>query len=197
MAKIASRRVRHEPLPQIDGGFGSIYIDPPWDFKTYSKKGWGKSPQRHYPCHSVHDLAKIPVESVAAKNCIMHMWVIQALLPEGLWLMQQYGFKYKTYGAVWVKTTKKGKKHFGPGYWYRSNPELCLVGVRGKPKRINKGIPLLLESEVREHSRKPDEMYDRIERLTAGPYLEMFSRNEEREGWSFWGNEVGKFGGLK
>lgn len=80
----------------------------------------------------------------------------------------------------------------GTGYWTRANPEQCLLFTRGSPKRLSASIEKLIVSPRREHSRKPDEIYERIEKLVGGPYLELFSR-QERAGWKTWGNQVGKF----
>ncbi len=106
--------------------------------------------------------------------------------------MHEWGFEYKTAAFTWAKTTSKDNWHFGCGYWTRANAELCLLGTRGTPKRLSRAVRQLLISPVREHSRKPDETHERIERLVAGPYLELFAR-QSRPGWTTWGNEADKF----
>jgi N6-adenosine-specific RNA methylase IME4 len=120
------------------------------------------------------------------------------MIPHALEVMAAWGFTYKTIGFVWAKTTSRTdmswapKYHMGLGYWTRANVEIVLLGVRGKPKRTGKGVRQLIVAPKREHSRKPDEFYERAERLCDGPYLELFSR-QSRPGWSAFGNEVGKF----
>jgi N6-adenosine-specific RNA methylase IME4 len=120
------------------------------------------------------------------------------MLPQALDTMQRWGFEYKTVGFCWAKTTPKSdaswapKYHLGLGYWSRQNTEMCLLGVRGKPKRIGKGVRQLIVTPRREHSRKPDQFYVSAEALVPGPYIELFSRTN-RPNWSTWGNEVGKF----
>lgn len=100
---------------------------------------------------------------------------------------------YKTVGLTWAKLNTKSNTFFtGMGYYTRSNPEMCLIGTRGRPKRLSKAVKQLIVSRRREHSRKPEEAYAKAQALFPGPYLELFARTE-RPGWSTWGNEVGKF----
>ena len=101
------------------------------------------------------------------------------------------GFEYKTVAFYWVKLNAKAK-HTRPGYWTRANPEQCLLATRGQPPRKAKNVKKLVIDKRREHSRKPDCVRDRIERLVGGPYLELFGR-ETKKGWNCWGNEAGLF----
>lgn len=210
-------------LPTTPGGFGVIYMDPPWRISVWSEKGMGRSvdglltpeqmrnrsrqnrPERHYKTMSLEDIAAIPVEDVAAKNCVLIMWVVDPLLPEALEIAKGYGFKYKTTAFYWVKqrrrTSNRGRgvgdfwhKLFpmGTGYWSRTNPEQALLFTKGHPKRLSAAVRKLVISPRREHSRKPDRIYSDIEEMCAGPYLELFSRTT-REGWTAWGNDTGKF----
>ena len=111
-------------------------------------------------------------------------------LPVALAVMKAWGFTFKTVAFTWVKRTKHGKLAWGMGSWSRANPEMVLLGVRGKPRRVDKGVHSVVEAEVREHSRKPDEVRHRIERLMGdGRRVELFAR-EKAEGWDVWGNEV-------
>ena len=115
------------------------------------------------------------------------------MLPDALLLIDAWGFTYKTVGFVWVKTNRKASTLFmGLGYHTRQNAELCLLATRGKPKRLSGGVHQIIMSPRREHSRKPDEIYERIEALYPGPYLEIFSRTD-REGWDAWGYEAGRW----
>ena len=169
---------------------GVIYADPPWYFKSYSEKGEGRNATQHYPCMSINDIAKLPVKSIADDNSVLLMWVVDPLLDQAFKIIDAWGFKYKTVGFTWAKTNRVKMGFFtGLGYWTRSNPEMCLLATRGKPKRLNKSIPQLVVDQRREHSRKPDIVYDHIEKMLKGPYIELFARRK-REGWTSWGNEV-------
>jgi N6-adenosine-specific RNA methylase IME4 len=205
------------PLPQ--GPFGCILADPPWRFSTWSVAGRGRcpdgpmtrnqqrenSPERHYATMTLEDIKALPVAAVAAKDCVLLMWAVDPMIPEALDVGRAWGFTYKTTGFVWAKerrvTSKRGAafeepdhKRFpmGTGYWTRANPELCLLFTRGKPKRDSAAVRKLLIAARREHSRKPDEQYARIEALVAGPYLELFAR-QSRPGWTAWGNQTERF----
>jgi N6-adenosine-specific RNA methylase IME4 len=116
--------------------------------------------------------------------------ITNPLLPVGLEVITAWGSAYKTVGFTWVKTTQDGTGFpIGCGYWTRANAELCLLATRGQPQRLSRSVRQLIVSPRREHSRKPDEIYDRIEELVPGPYLELFARNR-RPGWGSWGHEV-------
>jgi N6-adenosine-specific RNA methylase IME4 len=144
---------------------------------------------------TTEDIKNLPVAAVTAKNAICNMWAIDSMLPDALATMEAWGFTFKTVGWTWLKTTKTGKDHFGMGYYTRANPEMCLIGTKGKPGRVaDRSIRQLFRAEIREHSRKPDEMYDYIERLWPDKqYLELFARASPRPNWTKLGNEVGKF----
>ena len=171
-------------MAELGKGYGAILTDPPWDFRTWSKKGKGRSPT--YDTMSFNELADLPVSDIAANDCALFMWVVDSHLQTAVDLIQVWGFVYKTIGFIWVKPS------IGLGYWTRKQAEICLLGTRGKPKRVNAGISQVIKAPRREHSRKPDETYRCIEELVSGPYLEMFAR-QKRDGWESWGNEVEKF----
>lgn len=174
--------------------YGAILADPPWSFRTYT--GHQTTPHRcvidHYSVVGKSDLQKLPVGELPAKDCALFMWAVDSHLDEAIELMGAWGFKFKTIAFVWSKRTVNNKSMIGMGYWTRKQTEICLLGTKGKPKRKDKGVRQLIEAQRREHSRKPDEQYERIERLVDGPYLEMFAR-QSRPGWSNWGNESTKF----
>lgn len=170
--------------------YGAILADPAWSFKTYSQKGEGRSAQRHYDCMSLADMKQLEIP--AAEDSVLFMWVTDPMLERGFELMRAWGFEYKTVAFTWTKRNRDGSPFVGMGYYTRSNPEMCLLGTRGRPKRKDMGVRQWIDAMRREHSRKPDEIYERIERLVDGPYLEMFAR-QRRPGWSQWGNEADKF----
>lgn len=167
--------------------YGVIYADPPWLFNTYSDKGKGRSSEAHYNCMSLTDICALPVQDLAADNCVLLMWITDPMLEKGFEVIKSWGFTYKTVGFYWVKRTiesdsKEAHYPIGTGYWGRSNPEQCLLATHGKPSPQAHDVRKLLMSSRREHSRKPDEMYDMIERLCQGPYVELFARHP-RSGW--------------
>ncbi|QBQ53247.1 MT-A70 family methyltransferase [Nitrosococcus wardiae] len=174
-----------------------IYADPPWTFKTYSKKGIGRSAEAHYDCLSIEEICRIPVNEWTTPDALLFLWVTDPLLPRAMEVIQAWGFTYKTVGFYWMKLNKSAQisqlseKDFftGLGFWTRANPEMCLLATKGQPKRKSSNVRRLIISPRREHSRKPDETYQRIEQLTDGPYLEMFARRA-RLGWDGWGNQT-------
>ena len=180
--------------------YGVIYADPPWKFKFFSKKGEGRNAVSHYPCMSVEEICALPVQNFAAKDCILLLWVTDPFLPRAIEVMKAWGFEYKTEGFCWIKTNNNADLDhlsekdffFGLGYWTRANPERCLLATRGKPKCLAHDVRRLVIAPRREHSRKPYEIYERIERFANGPFLELFAR-ETRPGWDTWGNQQGLF----
>ena len=121
-------------------------------------------------------------------------------MPDALQVIDAWGFVYKTCAFTWLKGTtlplfpdEPMKDKMGLGHWTRANSEVCLLATRGKPKRMDAGVRQVIQAPLREHSRKPDEVYERVERLVEGPYLELFARRRW-PGWEAWGNETGKFG---
>lgn len=187
---------------------GLIYMDPPWKYEMYSEKGEGKSPQKHYDCMDLDELKALrdDILFATAEDCVCIMWTTFAFLDQAMELMAHYGFKYKT-GGPWIKRTKNLKNAFGTGYMLRSSAELFIIGTIGRPKIKNNSVrnlmitgdaalehigAIIVDAQMREHSRKPDQMYHTIETLFDGPYLEMFAR-QTHAGWSCWGNEINKF----
>lgn len=172
-------------------GYGAILADPPWYFRNYSAAGEAKNPVAHYACMSTDDIAALPVSQLAAPDCALIMWATAPMLPAGIEVMRRWGFTFKSAGA-WAKQSSTGEKWaFGAGYCFRSAAEFFLLGTIGKPKIKSRSIRNLIVAPVREHSRKPEQMHDDVERLFDGPYAELFARST-RPGWDGWGNEVGK-----
>jgi N6-adenosine-specific RNA methylase IME4 len=149
---------------------------------------------------TLQELTALPVKELAAKNSCLFLWGVWPMLPDALHLMGSWGFKYKTAAFDWMKAHAGQLDMFrddldalmGMGYWTRANSEFCLLGTRGTPKRKNADVRMAIIEPRRQHSRKPDCVRARIERLVDGPYLELFSR-QPREGWTTWGDETGKF----
>jgi N6-adenosine-specific RNA methylase IME4 len=180
--------------------YGVIYADPPWNFKNFSEKGTGRNAVAHYACLDLTQIAEMEPQRWAAKDCVLFLWATDPMLPKALELIEAWGFAFKTVGFYWAKTNKRAKldalapQDFftGLGYWSRANVEQCLLATRGSPPRMAKDVKRLIISPRREHSRKPDETYSRIERLARGPYLELFAR-QSRPGWDRWGDQSGLF----
>ena len=173
--------------------YGAILVDPPWSFLTRSDKGKDRSPEQHYDCMTLDEIKALPVKELAAKNCALFMWVIDTHLPMALDVIEAWGFTYKTRAFCWAKQNRKSEGFFvGMGYWTRANPEDCLFATVGAPKRQARDVRRLIVSPVREHSRKPDETLERVERLVPGPYCELFSRTP-RPGWDQTGNQKDRF----
>lgn len=143
----------------------------------------------HYKTMSIKDIVnmKSAVEQISDEDCLLFMWVTFPNLKEGLKVIEEWGFKYKTLGFSWIKLNKKNKKpFFGIGFYTKSNCEVCLIGIKGKPGKIIKSnkVSSCIISERREHSRKPDEARERIQQLVGDvPKIELFARQEaERMG---------------
>lgn len=184
-----------------------ILADPPWRYLVRSAKGMGKSPDRHYKTMTIDELCAMPVRDLAAKDCVLFMWVIDSHVMLAKQVVEAWGFTFKTVGFYWAKTNADGSFWMNTGHWTRANPEhvyecymgeteqeveRCFLNTVGRPKRTGKGVRRLIVAPRREHSRKPDEIHAQIEALVDGPYLELFGRTD-REGWSVHGDEYDKF----
>lgn len=175
--------------------YGAILIDPPWAFKTFNNQK-GTTPHRgandHYETMPLYKIAGLPIPELAARDCALFVWTVDSHMDVVQKLFDIWEFKFKTTAFVWEKQTINGLPKIGMGYWTRKQTEVCLLATRGSPRRLSKGVRQLIQAPRREHSRKPDEIYERVEALVGGPYLEMFAR-QRRPGWDAWGNEVDKF----
>ena len=171
---------------------GCVLADPPWQFSNRT----GKVAPEHrrlnrYGTLTLDEIKAIPVHAAAAKQSHLYLWVPNALLAEGLAVMEAWGFQYKT-NLVWHKVRKDGGPDGrGVGFYFRNTTELILFGVRGSLRTLQPGRSQvnILRTQKREHSRKPDELYSIIEECSPGPRLELFARGQ-RPGWHQWGNQV-------
>lgn len=178
-------------LPTVDGGFKTILADPPWRFTNRT----GKVAPEHrrlgrYATMSLDEICDLPVESITADDAHLYLWVPNALLPEGLRVLESWGFRYVS-NVIWAKRRKDGGPDGrGVGFYFRNVTEILLFGVRGSMRTLPpaRSQVNMIESRKREHSRKPDEQYPLIERCSPGPYLEMFARYPQK-GWTVWGDE--------
>ncbi len=176
----------------VEGTFTTFLADPPWRFKNRT----GKMAPEHqrlsrYPTLTLAEIAAIPVQSVASDNSHLYLWVPNALLAEGMQVMEDWGFTYKT-NLIWHKIRKDGGPDGrGVGFYFRNTTEIILFGIRGNLRTSAPGRRQvnIIRSQKREHSKKPDELYPIIEACSPGSYLELFARGQ-RQNWSQWGNQV-------
>ena len=179
-------------LPSVAGGFSTVLADPPWRFTNRT----GKVAPEHkrlsrYETMSLEEICALPVPEAVSKNAHLYLWVPNALVPEGLKVLDSWGFRYVS-NLVWAKRRKDGGPDGrGVGFYFRNVTELLLFGVRGSLRTLApaRSQVNMIESRKREHSRKPDEQYELIEACSPGPFLEMFARSQ-REGWASWGHEA-------
>lgn len=178
----------------VNGSFGTILADPPWRFNN--RTGRVAPEYRRLPRYaslSISEIKSLPVADLALERSHLYLWVPNALIQEGLAVMKHWGFEYKT-NLVWYKIRKDGGPDGrGVGFYFRNVTELVLFGVRGSIRTFQPGRRQvnIMSTRKREHSRKPDELYDVIEQCSPGPYLELFARHD-RSGWSQWGNELNR-----
>ena len=170
--------------------YSIIYADPPWKYDGGIKNCTGAA-QKHYDTMTAGEIVKIPVEALAAKDCILFMWATYPKYQDALELIQAWGFKYKTIAFQWVKLNPRGIGYFfGMGRWTRGNTEPCLLAVRGKPKRVSAAVSQLIVAPVGKHSEKPAITRTKIRQLVGqGAAIELFAR-KSAPGWDCWGNEA-------
>lgn len=192
------------------GKYGAIVADPPWHFKARTALQVGnptsrRDAERHYAVMGLDNICALPVRQLAAKDAHLFIWTTGPCLRQTFEVIEAWGFRYSAVAFTWVKLkrshnptqlrvlpTSEADLHVGLGLTTRKNAEFCLLARRGNARREAKNVREIILSPVREHSRKPDEAYDRVQRYCAGPYLELFSR-QQRPGWDTWGNETTKF----
>lgn len=177
---------------EVKGKFKTILADPPWRFQNST----GKVAPEHkrlsrYPTLTLQEILDIPVNTIADDQCHLYLWVPNALLAEGLETMKKWGFTYKT-NIIWYKIRKDGGPDGrGVGFYFRNVTEMVLFGIKGKIRTLKPGRTQvnIISTRKREHSRKPDKLYEIIESCSPGPYLELFARGK-REAWIVWGNQT-------
>lgn len=191
--------------------FKAVLADPPWAFKSYAPSKNPKSSrnvERHYDTMTLAEIQALPIRDLCDRDgCHIFLWATGPFLPAALATMKAWGFRYSGIGFTWIKLKKSfnpdqlrvvpliaGDFHTGLGFTTRKNAEFCLLGRFGSPRRNAKDVRELIIAPRREHSRKPDETHERIERYCDGPYLELFGR-QRRAGWDVRGDQVDKFGG--
>ena len=173
--------------------FHTVLADPPWRFTNRT----GKMAPEHkrlsrYATMTRDDICTLPVSELTVEPAHLYLWVPNALLPDGLRVMEAWGFQYKS-NIIWHKIRKDGGPDGrGVGFYFRNVTEILLFGIRGKNARTlapGRSQVNFIASRKREHSRKPDEQYELIESCSRGPFLEMFARGT-RPGWVYWGDQA-------
>ncbi len=177
-------------IPFPDKKYNIIYADPPWSYDDPSKHRGGAL--KYYQTMSIKEIAELPIKNITTENAILFMWTTFPKIFESEKVINSWGFTYKTNAFTWVKKNKVSTdtNFWGMGRWTRSNAEICLLAVKGKPKRISAGVHSIIEHPIQEHSKKPDIVRDKILELVGDlPRIELFAR-ETAKGWDSWGNEV-------
>lgn len=188
--------------------YRAILVDPPWHFRARTAlqtANWTsrRDAEKHYKVMGIDDICALPVGELAAKDCHLFLWTTGPCLPKAFDVIEAWGFRYSAIAFTWIKLkksfqanqlrivpTQESDLHVGLGLTTRKNAEFCLLGRRGNAHRNARDVREIILAPVREHSRKPDEAYTRIERYCDGPYLELFARGERRKGWDQWGDEL-------
>ena len=158
--------------------YKTILADPPWKYG----KGWGWGAGEYYDLMNLEDIKNLPVNNLADENAHLYLWIPNGMIPQGLEVMQSWGFKFKTI-LTWVKN----RSIFG--YYFKGQSEQILFGVKGKLAPQDRKQVTILNGSIRKHSQKPDEQYEVIEKVSPAPRIELFAR-QKRDGWDSWGNEV-------
>lgn len=171
-----------------DKKYKIIYADPPWTYDDKALSG-DRGAGCKYDTMSINDLCNLPVKEITNDDSILFIWGTWTHIKEIQQVIESWGFQYKTVGFVWVKKFSTGRNFMGMGRWTRANTEYCLIGTKGKPKRINAGVSQIIESTPGSHSSKPDMVRKRIVDLCGDlPRIELFSRTKIY-GWDVWGND--------
>lgn len=171
--------------------YSVIYADPPWAWgkKPLVNRGAARAVEKEYPTMQPDEIKALPIASLAEDRCALFMWATSPKLPLAFEVMEAWGFEYKTMAFVWVKKNKIADSWFtGMGFYTRQNAEFCLLGTRGTPslERLDKGVHQVVDAPIDIHSRKPEEVRHRIDRLFGGEKLELFAR-VAAPGWDRWG----------
>lgn len=173
----AAATIPHEPEP---GKFATICADPPWQYDNKATRG---AAEDHYPTMATEALCDLPVSEWAASSAHLYLWTTNGFLREAFGVMDAWGFTYKT-TLVWVKP------QIGMGNYFRSSTEYVLFGVRGGMRTLDCNQRNWFEAPRQRHSKKPGLFFDLVEKVSPGPYLEMFARERRLGEWEVWGNEV-------
>lgn len=173
--------------------YRTILADPPWLYENWSEAGEAKSPQAQYDCLDLDLIKRMRVADLAHPDgCVLLMWATAPMVPQALGVIEAWGFTYSSM-AAWAKQSKTGRTWaFGTGHRFRSAMEPLILATMNDPPLLSRSVRNLIVAPVREHSRKPECIYDVAEAIGAGPRCELFAR-QQRHGWAAWGNQTDKF----
>jgi len=175
--------------------YSILYADPPWNYNDKRTKPGPKGNKaggaaNHYSTMTLQEIKDLPVKDITEKDSILFLWATFPNIQVALDVVAAWGFKYKTIGFNWVKTSKSGRPAIGVGHYTRANAEVCLIGIKGKPKVVDHSISNIIMAPREEHSKKPDAVRDLIVRLVGSlPRIELFAR-QTAPGWDCWGDEA-------
>lgn len=182
-------------MPLI-GQYSCIVIDPPWFYKL-RKDDVSHRNRIPYEPMRIEEILALPIKDLAdPQGCVLWLWFTNNHMIEASQCLQEWGFTLKTL-LTWEKVTKDGNPHIGTGHWLRNCTEHCALATKGKVKAFAGNTltnnSTILHARRREHSRKPEEFFQLVEKLCPeANKLEMFAR-QSRDGWVTWGNEATKF----
>ena len=167
-----------------------MYADPPWNYTATSNKIPSRAKEgQSYNAMRMIDIYDFKIPPTT-KNCVLFMWATAPLLPEALYTIKSWGFEYKTIAFTWIKKNKCGSNFWGMGSWTRSNPEYCLLAIKGNPKSVSHSVHSVIETVIEEHSKKPGIVREKIVELCGDlPRIELFAR-QKIEGWDSVGNQL-------
>ena len=172
--------------------YGIIYADPPWKYNPRNNLDtkFGGGAMRHYPTMTDYEISRLPIERIADENCACILWVTFPRLKEGIKVLEDWGFSYKTIAFNWYKTDKQSSPFFGIGYYTKSNTEIALLGIKGRMKPASNFVSQVIVSEREQHSKKPNIAREKTVELFGDlPRIELFAR-QISDGWDCWGNEI-------
>ena len=173
-------------IPFPDKKYQIIYADPPWKYK----EDWGNgAAKHHYKAMTMEELRVLPVKEIADDNCHLYLWATNPFIREGLELVGEWGFEYKQL-ITWIKTNANNSLYMGLGYYFRVCTEQCILAVKGRLPRLDKGIKNAFYAPHTIHSKKPPVFRDLILKHSGElPRIELFAR-QKVDGWDCWGNEI-------
>ena len=174
--------------------YNIIYADPPWSYRSLVNKKMIYKAEDHYNTMTMQDIYDLPVKELADDNCYLFLWIVFPNLPECLEVFKKWGFKYKTIAFNWIKSNSNSNlPFFGIGYYTKSNSEICLLGIKGKPKPVSNAVSSIIIQPKQDHSAKPPVIREKIVELCGDlPRIELFGR-QKINGWDCWGNQVEDF----
>ena len=175
--------------------YNIIYADPAWSYNSrihQENRGFTHTINDHYDTMTQDEICNLPIHKISEQDCILFLWVTESHLPKGIEVIEKWGFTYKTVGFVWVKHYKSGKYCYNFSPYTLKSTELCLIGMKGKLNniKVKNDIKGLVFAERTHHSKKPEEVRNRITEMCGNkPRIELFARKKV-DGWDSWGNEV-------